>query len=76
MCMNSTRFLLIIAVKSQRVTCDLDDISTQVKVPEDLPHGGSVRVHVVMTSWIVRIKVQDEGQKLPESALVKHAHQI
>lgn len=73
---NCVCFSLIIRMKGQRVTCDLYDISTQVKVTEDVPHGASVRVHVMMSPWIVLIKVQNEGQKLPESTLVEHAHQI
>ncbi len=67
---------LVVDVKGQSVTCDLHHIGSQVEVAKHVPHGGSVRVHVVIRPRIVLLEVQDEGHELTEAPLVEHPHQI
>lgn len=51
-------------------------VQSQIEMAEDIPHGGSVRVHVLVSARVMFIKVQDEEQQLPKPSLIKHAHQI
>ncbi len=76
LCVFLRRRSLVVDVKGQSVTCDLYHVVSKVEVAKHGPHGGSVRVHVVMRSWIVLLEVQDEGHELTEPPLVEHPHQI
>lgn len=51
-------------------------VQSQIEMTEHVPHGGPVRVHVLVSAGVMLVKVQDEEEQLPESPLIKHAHQI